>query len=110
MPVLSYLAQNKISGEVVKRLEFSRYLVDPCRFKFNMLVRILANVLAFIRKLREKVLAKKVSKTMVDEDGSSHVAFFGVRNQKSLEEHFAGAYENAQTVTSEDEGVCTLKH
>jgi hypothetical protein len=50
---------NFISSEVSSRYTLSNYLVDPCSHKWSVVVRILALVQIFIKKLKEKVSARK---------------------------------------------------
>ena len=55
-----YLAKHKISKEVAKRLFKSKYLVDPCRYPFKKLLRIMAIVFGFIRRIKKKLSAEDI--------------------------------------------------
>ena len=54
MPANVYLTVNKISSEVGKRLYRLQYVIDPRRFSFSKLVRVLSFVRLFVRKMFEK--------------------------------------------------------
>ena len=43
-----------VPSEVGERYKFSRYLIDPCRFRFPVVVRILTFVFKFLENLNEK--------------------------------------------------------
>ena len=51
-----------VPNEIVKRYKYSNYLIDPTRFRFKKVVRILAIVLLFIKKLSLKGKVLKVLK------------------------------------------------
>lgn len=52
--VESSFFQNRVPIEVKDRYLFSQYLVDPNKFRFRNVVRIMALVIKFIRKLKEQ--------------------------------------------------------
>ena len=41
---------NRISGKVKDRYKFSNYLIDPNRYRFRKVIRVMAFVLMFIKK------------------------------------------------------------
>ena len=52
---------HKIAEEVKKRLEFSQYLINPNRFRFNTVVRIMAIVIKFCQLLKNKKIQGNTS-------------------------------------------------
>ena len=58
-----HTACRKVPDEVISRYQFSNYLIDPNRRRFNMIIRIVAIVMKFIRLLLERVESK--SKVMI---------------------------------------------
>ena len=69
-PTNVFLNVNMIPSEIAKRIYHSKHLVDPTRFKFHKLIRIMGLVKGFIRKLRSQVTKKRTSQTLVEKDTS----------------------------------------
>ena len=52
----SYLATNKeVLNKIGERYKFSHYIIDPNRFRFRKVVRILALIFLFVNNLKEKL-------------------------------------------------------
>ena len=68
LPVQVYLVENQIPSEVAKRLFRSKYVIDPTRFKFKKLIRVLSMVKCFIRKLKLKVAKRKENLVAVSQN------------------------------------------
>ena len=54
------LSCNVVPDEVRARYEYSQYLIDPNRFRFRTVIRILRSVFLFVIKLRSKLIKKDV--------------------------------------------------
>ena len=50
----TYTMERKIPNEVLERFKFSNYLIDPNKYRFKKVVRIMALVIRFIKNLRSK--------------------------------------------------------
>lgn len=46
---------NRISGKVKDRYKFSNYLIDPNRYRFRKVIRVMAFVLMFIKKASKNI-------------------------------------------------------
>ena len=50
----SAFVMKRVSNKVKEGYEFSKYLIDPNKFRFRKLVRVLALILMFIKKISKK--------------------------------------------------------
>ena len=63
----SSYVQRQVPNQVVERYKFSRYLLDPNKFRFKTVVRVIAFVIKFIKILQSRV--KKIEFKYVQHDG-----------------------------------------
>ena len=54
----NYMSIGMDSGEVEKRYAYSKYVIDPNKFRLRKVLRILALVIKFVRKLRRITISK----------------------------------------------------
>ena len=73
----THLGFNKsVDEQILERYKFSKYLIDPNRFRFRKVVRILGLAFTFINKLArriEKILNSKVFSHESPADLSDHL-------------------------------------
>ena len=50
-----------VPEEVEQRYQFSNYLINPCRFRFSKVLRVLALVFLFIKKISVRAIKRKFS-------------------------------------------------
>ena len=51
----TYTVKSNVPSEVVERYRFSKYVIDPNRFRLRKVVRMLALVMLFVRKLKQRI-------------------------------------------------------
>lgn len=62
---------------VTKRYALSQYLIDPCRFSWSKVVRVLALVKKFVSACRAAVRARRSVQEVTDDTGRMHVGAAG---------------------------------
>ena len=65
--VASFVCRRVVSEEIRKRLEFSQYIVDPNRFRFKQVIRVVALVMLFIKRLQKRIISFKQTEVAEDE-------------------------------------------
>ena len=55
----TYVTKRIVPNEVKERYKFSNYIIDPNKFRFRKVIRILALVMLFIKNLKRKIQIKE---------------------------------------------------
>ena len=58
-------SEKKLPDELIIRYQFSNYLIDPNRFRFAKVIRILAHVIRFVKILRKQISNKMTNPIQV---------------------------------------------
>lgn len=88
--------------EIKKRYEFSKYLIDPMKFSFNKVVRIIGYVYKFINSYRKKISTRRSSSPSSEEIGKSERYFF-IKGTLEVKEFYKSSFYN--NFTREKDGL-----
>ena len=76
--------EDTASVKIAKMYTFSKYVMDPNRFRFRKVLRIVALVLKFIRNVKQRIAAKKGSNVPVIDEEMHLPALLNFCNDKYL--------------------------